>query len=283
MQKIMKFSAIGSIALVFFIGCRKETADKDTTAALDNSIADSYFEDMSSVVSNSAADNGMEGLTGQEGSSTGLSGEARMADDCPVVTFSEPPGVFPVTMTVDFGPGCTGYFGVERSGIIQSTFTGPYKDSGTVITIVPDNYYVNGNKVEGIRTVTNMGHNDAGNIYFDVQVSGGKILLADGDSILWESNRQREWTAGSETMAILDDVYSITGSASGTNRDGIPFTDEITEPLIRELDCKWITSGVLEVSPEGYDTRVIDWGDGACDNVITVTIGGFTTTVHLPL
>ena len=60
------------------------------------------------------------------------------------------------------------------------------------------------------------------------------------------------------------------------------FTTHIAEPLVKEMDCIWIVSGILEVTPEGLTTRELDFGDGACDNDATLTIGEFTTDITLP-
>ena len=67
-------------------------------------------------------------------------------------------GTFPNTMTIDFGTGCTGYYGVDARQDHRHLYR-PYPEAGTVITTTTEDYYVNGNLVEGTRTVTNMGTN----------------------------------------------------------------------------------------------------------------------------
>ncbi len=263
------------ITIIFFTGCRKDDTNLSTMVALDNSIAQAGFNDMQSVVIQEAADNGFAGFA----SSTEV---GKMADDCALITFSEPLGTYPNTMTIDFGTGCIGYLGIERSGKVMATFTGPYKEEGTVITIVPEDYHVNGNLVEGTKTITNIGLNDAGNITFTVIVVDGKITLEDGSAIEWDAEREREWLEGDETLEIGDDVYLITGGSTGVNREDIPFTETITTELRVELDCRYIVSGVREITPEGIETRIVDYGDGDCDNLITVTIGGSTFEIELP-
>ena len=49
----------------------------------------------------------------------------------------------------------------------------------------------------------------------------------------------------------------------------------IAEPLIVSVGCKWI-QGVLEIAPEGLNTRNLDFGDGECDNAASITIGNYT-------
>jgi hypothetical protein len=80
-------------------------------------------------------------------------------------------------------------------------------------------------------------------------------------------------------MAVLDDVYEITGSTTGVNRNGISYVAQIITKLRVELACEWrIVSGVIEVTPEGKSVRKIDFGSGACDRLVTVTVNGKTKT-----
>ncbi len=261
-------------------GCKKESADTDIYASLDNSIADGSFNDLQSVVNQQAAENGFAGLLSET--------YGKVAEVCPTTTFSAPLGEFPNTMTIDFGESCVSYLGLERSGIVIATFTGPYSTAGTIITVTTENYFVNGNKVEGTKTVINEGLNADGNIYFSVSVIDGLITLETGETISWDATRTREWMEGEGTLVMEDDVYAISDgigadfAASGINRNGTAFSTHIAEPLVKEMDCIWMVSGILEVTPEGLTTRELDFGDGSCDNDATLTIGEFTTEITLP-
>jgi hypothetical protein len=162
------------------------------------------------------------------------------------------------------------------------TFTGRYREAGTVINFTFDNYYVNDNQLLGTKSVTNLGPNAAGNLVYKVVIEG-KIIKANGATITWTSTRQREWLAGAATPLLLsDDVYSITGSASGTTAAGKSYTILITKALIRKMSCRWFESGVLDVTPQGKPTRTLDYGNTGCDNNATVTILGVTFPITLP-
>jgi hypothetical protein len=46
------------------------------------------------------------------------------------------------------------------------------------------------------------------------------------------------------------------------------------------MSCQWrIVSGTIEMNPEGKSTRTIDYGNGNCDNEISVTVNGKTRTM----
>ena len=74
---------------------------------------------------------------------------------------------------LDFGTtGCL-YNGRTRKGILYFTTTGRYRDSATVIKAWTENYYVDDYKLEGTKTVTNMGRNADGDIFYKVEVDNG--------------------------------------------------------------------------------------------------------------
>lgn len=274
MRKETAFLAM--LAIAALSGCRRERL-QESFVAIDNGLIVNALDETQSIVNQEAGNHGFAGL------SNGSGEVFRTAADCPEVTFSAPMGTFPNTMTIDFGTGCTGYYGVERSGKIIATFTGPYPEAGTVITTTTEDYYVNGNLVEGTRTVTNMGTNDAGNIWFTVVTEGGHVHLSSGEDIYANINHEREWIEGAGGLPVWDDVYLISGTESGTNRFGIDFTATITDPLRRELDCRWPTSGTRVISTADHPDREIDFGDGECDNIATVTVDGDSFEIELPL
>ncbi|MCX6291118.1 MAG: hypothetical protein NT126_05080, partial [Bacteroidetes bacterium] len=186
-------------------------------------------------------------------------------------------------VTVDFGsaPCLCNYDLRYRKGIINIAYTGHYRDSGTVITVTFNNYYVgrdssNMYKVMGTKTVTNTGHDANGYLAFSINVNGSLINTA-GQTMNWTSQRTREWIAGESTIGNwLDDEYLITGSINGTNFSGASFNITITQALHIALSCHWIESGKLEFTPGGKPTRYVDYGYGSppdsCDNQAKVTI-----------
>lgn len=199
-----------------------------------------------------------------------------------------PDMTFPKTITLDFGEGSIGLDGKVRKGIVTIVASGPYRDAGSVITTTPSNYYVNDYLIQGVKTVTNNGENSAGNINYDIAVVGGSVTSPEGNTSTWESERNREWIAAESTTwltdgldGILDDTYSITGTANGVTANDRVYTFTITDPLIVSLDCHWVKQGVLELEPEGLSARTLDYGDGECDNSATLSINGNTYEITL--
>ena len=273
---------------VIFSSCKKSKLDKETTTSTDNSYAENLFNDVYKVVDETASDEENNKTTNYYS-----------FGNCATVTVAPawPDSTFPKTVTVDFGTtNCLGTDSKNRRGKIIYTMSGRYKTSGTQISVSLENYYVNDYKVEGTKTIINNGKNSDNHTNFTITITNGKITTPDGKEVSWESTRNREWYSGEETgymtpdtvnggilgwNGLTDDVYHITGSATGTNSEGRTYTLTITSYLQVQIGCRWIQKGTIEIQPDGLSKRVIDYGSGDCDNNATVTINGKTYDILL--
>ena len=202
------------------------------------------------------------------------------SDNCPTITVSPDDGSFPRTITIDYGTdGCIGLHGRTRRGLIIVTLTDSLRNPGAVRTVTFDNFFVDDAQLQGVKTLTNEGFNAEGLPVFSRTVEGGSITFPDGEIATWESSHTIVMIEGNDTPQMMDNVLQITGGASGLNRNGVAFTVEITTPLIKSKTCPWIQSGIREITTNG-NTRTIDYGDGNCDRIATVTFpNGFTRDI----
>lgn len=254
--------------------CKKDVTNPsdDTSIASDDVFAESIFDDVSNI-GDEAYEMGSSKLKSGDGDKIFLS-------PCATVTLDTTAS--PKVLTIDFGEeNCLCNDGRYRRGKILISFTGRYKKPGSVITTGFDNYFVNDNQVDGTKVVTNMGKNDDNQPYFSVVVTGVIYLKNDGGTISWNATKTRTWVEGYTTKFIRDDVYLIEGEAEGVRPSGLTWEREIINPLRKELNCKWIVSGTIELRPQDKPVRLLDYGDGSCDNVATVIIDGVTYTITL--
>ncbi len=176
---------------------------------------------------------------------------------------------------IDFGTGITCKDGKVRKGKIYVERIKQIYEVGMTRTITTDNYYVNGNKVEGKRvaTLTSLSL-PTWTITGDVT-----ITLTDGNVVTATTSRTRVWTEGSTTLFdFTDDKFSITGTASKTAANGTNVEAEITTALVYSVGCHQFVSGILKITPSGKEARIIDFGTGACDETVTVTVGTHSKT-----
>lgn len=277
MKKIIFLASaiIFTTAIIFSTGCKKNNEDKDQRAAIDNSTAENAFNDVFKQVDDAAKQ------TSQAGAQKVMQLDSI---GCATVTITPFDTVnWPKTLTIDFGTSyCLCIDGRYRKGKVIANLTGRYRDSATVITVTLDQYYVNNYHIEGTKTITNMGHigltNGTHNEVFNIVVANALITAPDGNQITWNSTRSREWIEGEDTYwpNWQDDVYLITGSAYGVDQNGNNYTVTITSALRVALNCKWIESGTVEITPDGLATRTVDFGTGDCDANASVTINGIT-------
>jgi len=273
-----------AIVATGLLSCRKSQLNKDTSAAEDNALALSLWDDVGKQVEGSS--------TSHEAGGPGTN----KWNNCATMTLDSTSSEYPLTVTLDFGDeGCEGIDGRIRRGKLIYTISGPYTETGTIISVTSNDYYVNDYRIEGIRTVENQGPDSHGHIQFSVSVTDAIITDPDQKTITWESEFTRSWTEGSETGfltkkddgtimgidGLLDDVYEITGTGSGTNRNGLSFNLETEEPLRMEFACRWIAAGKTKLTLDDLEPRILDYGSGACDNEAIVTIGHKKHAVYL--
>jgi hypothetical protein len=264
-----------TLSLVFVASCKKDRDDlNDTTVASDNEQSESFSNDVMNIADNAAK----SGSAGMRTSSPEEVYEAM--SQCATITHDTVSN--PKLLTIDFGSvNCLCADGRNRRGKIIVTYTGRYFETGSVKTMNFDNFYRNDNKLEGTRTITNNGLDGQGRMNWTINALNMKVTKSNGKVHTWNSVRTRTILAGNDTKTWTDDVYEITGNASGVNANGINYTANITKALRRALSCRWIDSGTIEITPEGKATRTVDFGNGNCDDQATVSVRKRTRNITL--
>ena len=246
--------------VIFLASCEKEdieSTDMESAQSVVN--VESVMEDVENEVA-------LKTSSGTSSSSTG----------CPSITYANPAGTYPNTITIDYGTtGCVGANGNIRKGQIVIEVSDNYYTQGATRSVTPVNFSVNDWMIEGNRLVTNLGENSDGNLHWSVEVTNAQVTDPNGGIAIWEASRVRTLVEGFGSEGIEDDVYEITGGSSGIGRRGQSFTATITVPLVKPMSCNWIVSGVREVTVEKNDqsrTRILDFGAGDCDDKAMLTL-----------
>ena len=196
--------------------------------------------------------------------------------ECATITSSG--DEFPKVITIDFGDGCVDDKGKTKSGKIIISESASLVETGAVRTITFDEFSGCKSKLEGTRTITNSGINDNGNIVFLIQ---GEITGAGKKGKTKTFTMEKEWIEGSETCQSDDDEFLVTGvSTMSCKRQAGSKT--VIEPIhIAPGQCEYPLSGKVSIQRKGK-TSEIDFGDGTCDNIATVTKSdGSTEEINL--
>ncbi len=282
-EKTVKLVLVFLMAGVVLSSCNKKNKTYDTSYSKDQAYVENIFNNVSGI-----ADEAYELSSNR--TSLELANSYYLSECVNVILDL---GSNPYLLTIDFGDtNCMCNDGKYRKGKILVSFTGMYREPGTVITLSLDNYFVNNDEVTGTKVVTNVGLNGQDHMQYDVNVNGKVHKANNGGTINWISDRIHEWIEGRASYEISDDVYLISGTASGesisnVSEDGATSIMNsweiiVTKPLRVALNCKWINSGTLSLNANGWDEAIIEYGSGDCDNEIFVIYNGKTYTVKLP-
>lgn len=298
-----------------FTSCRKKETtkpqepDTDQTAAKDNNLSESINNDVvamgSQAVENQTSLSTFKTINGTEGNTEVLS----LATSATVTPVGK-------VITVDFGPlpGITCADGRIRSGkLIYDYSASPigadrYRKPGftmIVMTTTVSPYLVDGNQVNIIsKKVTNTSPLSIAtetaysgtNLTWSITANVSIVKANSGGTISWTCNRTKELTNSNDPLCYKGQFYpidwtkakiKINGVATGTSKDGESFSATASN-LLRDHTCTGTTgrrhfvSGQLAYTPGSKPTRTIDYGNGVCDDLATLTVNGNTYNITLP-
>jgi len=165
--------------------------------------------------------------------------------------------------TIDFGEGYELRNGNVLSGIIYMSYEEDMEVAMKTISVSLENFTFNSVAVEGSKSIVRVRSNDNGNPQGTATASLN-ATWPDGETATFSGTRTREWIEGYGTGFWGDNVYLITGNGTFTGKAGNTYSKEVISPLRREMACRFIVSGVLQISRNDA-TSSLDFGDGNCD------------------
>ncbi len=263
-----------SVSVIVTFSCKKKEIDSEVQSIIDHSLCEQEFMKIQLTVNSratKAAGIGTATSTGGTCPKDSIAGDTTGFSSGNYSNLNSLP-----SLLLDWGAGCVDQADqITRAGKIKTDFSKPITQNGSVITITPMNYTVNGLTYSGVIKTTKNSLTS-----FTTEVSKGKCSNGAW-TIDWSSTRTITWISGYGDADETNDVIQITGNSSGINREGRAFTVNITSPIIKAANCKWITKGVLEITPEGFKTRTVDFGNGACDSEATFSVNGNTYAFNM--
>ncbi len=191
------------------------------------------------------------------------------------------------TVIIDFGEGCVGPYGRERSGKIIITYSGAFNDRMANRVITFEDYFVNNRQITGTIELRDLNRNEEGFITATRRLIDYTIHFPNGDTYTSNGSITREWIEGEGDGNPRTNVIRITGFYEGISSRGRAHTIDIVEPVIASFPCR-ARGGFLRVAglkeirwtaEERERIRTVYYGDGSCDNEIVVTVNGRTFTI----
>lgn len=280
--KKLFISAFTAIAL--FASCTSnDTPANSTTATSTDQVAidskiDASIDDVSNIVEDQFS-------IKQNMTSKSTETIKSILPACAVVTWTATNTTF--TATIDFGnEGCALENGNVIKGKISLSFSNNFTTPEQTITYSFDGFYHNGKKLQGTKTITrSLKSTDllaAVHPVFTCTVDL-TVTFEDGTVYTRTGNRVREMIEGYDTKGNWEDnVFLVTGSGTTTFPNGDKCTSTIKTPLRFVMACKrpFPVSGTVFKVKNNIEI-LVDFGNGECDNLVTVTTAGVTTTIEL--
>jgi hypothetical protein len=263
MKKSFFLIATLLMGIALFQSCKKDEAtDVDVLTSEDIATNEDFSEEIDFAVDIAIEERGSGGA-------------------CPVVTLAQPWGTWPNTITIDYGTdGCLGPNGEHfLKGVIVIEQSDAMFTAGAVRSKTFNNFFVDDVQVSGSKSWTNNGKDSDGNWSYTKTATNMVLSYPDGTSTSWNHTHTSTLIQGGDTpLTHWDNVWSTTGSSSGTNRNGVNYSATITEPLVKKALCRWISEGVVEFTRDGK-TATLDFGNGTCDRFGTLTLPNGNTHV----
>ena len=177
--------------------------------------------------------------------------------------------------TIDFGDGCELRNGNVLSGVIYMAYLKDMEAATKILSLSLENFTFNSVAVEGSANIVRMRENENGNPE-SVAEANFDAEWPEGETIEYTANRTREWIEGYGSGFWGDNVFLISGMATYKGKLGNMFAKTIVEPLRREMACRFIVSGIVEISRNDAMAS-LDFGDGSCDATGILTYPDGTT------
>jgi len=177
--------------------------------------------------------------------------------------------------TIDFGDGCELRNGNVLSGIIILTYSKDMEAATKTLSLSLENFTFNKVAVVGNANIVRTRANENGNPQ-SVAEANFDAVWPEGETVEYDANRTREWIEGYGSGFWGDNVFLISGMATYKGKLGNVFSKNTVEPLRREMACRFIVSGVVEISRNDLKAS-LDFGDGSCDATGILTYPDGTT------
>lgn len=285
---LTKLTAIVAIAFTGIgISCQETETPlaQEASYVVEESVTDVYFDDADNMAG--SAMQSKEETAGGRLSSVPFNNDDRFT--CAVVTLTLTPNSTPEVpvgdIVIDFGDGCTDPRGNVRTGKVKLHFVGRRFMPESTIIMTFEEYTINGIALDGTRTLTNITGSTEEAPKFRIELANGVATWPDGTDATREHCFEREWIRAENP---LNDEWHVTQctdaavAASGTNRRGVAYEMEILETLVYKRGCPIAVEGVKQFT--NVDTgavMTIDYGDGTCDKVVTITVNGNSREVEV--
>jgi hypothetical protein len=182
------------------------------------------------------------------------------------------------TRTIDFGTtGCTMPNGNVLKGIIVISKTVSDIPGSRTFAVSFNQFYFNAKLIQGTKTIVRTVTTVAPIIPTSNMTVNITVTFPNGNTYVRTGNRISQMVEGFGTPIWSDNVFNVVGNWTTTTANWTQ-SSSIVLPLVFKMNCQYrLVQGQINIV-KNNNTATIDYGDGTCDNLATLTINGTTTT-----
>ncbi|QBN18794.1 hypothetical protein [Flavobacterium nackdongense] len=286
-MKTKIFAFITMLSIAFFIGCNNEPVNEAapvSTITVDETLVntdiDASVDDVAIIAEDQFDTQKSLGFKTSEPFKSILPACATVTSVLTNDTY---------TRTIDFGTqGCALPNGNVVKGKIIISFSKNFATPIRTISYKLEGFYHNGNLIEGSKTLTHeLKTSDILNTIHPVTTHSIdiKITFPDGKIYTRTGTRVREMVEGFTSITNWEDnVFKAWGYDITTFPNGSKYTRTVqkTSPLLVKMSCRmpFPVSGVVEILKNDLKAT-LDYGNGECDDLATMTVKDVVKEIHL--
>jgi hypothetical protein len=174
---------------------------------------------------------------------------------------------------------CLDSDGKTYTGKAHLTFTNTIHEEGSTAVIKLEQYKrSNHTSTCDSILVTYVGAS-SNHFTYNVKVIGGQCT-SEAFTIKYVCDKTMSFYASAANM-LGTPFSSNYGKSQGMSRTGLKFNAEVKVDIVKLNNCTYFSQGKVEHTPEGFKTKLIDFGDGTCDDLANFTIKENTVAFKL--
>ena len=271
MNKLLVFVFL---PILFFVSCAKEdyyfTGEIEEDTAKEVNSAESFFKMIYQISRQET-----EYAEKEKEFNLYKTGIISIIDSCAHIEYhADTIGQYISSLTITYPDTACYSSGKVKKGKLKVFITGKLNSIGTIMTIIPENFYVNSKKVEGTIKATNLTFTSDSILLVENEIQNGKIWMTTSKFFTWDSE-------GVIELDFLNDVLFCTNESNAINQNGLGYTVSTIDRLKSDFSCDYFQSGELQITANWGFTQKINYGNGACDDKADLWEGGKSIEILL--
>lgn len=283
---------ISWLVFIVMVSCQKENVNNPTSTQAQMEVTAKDNSQMIAVAQDAMDATGValgaKGISNGRYSANQQSGDQDMSMSCqPSIsgTFSIDKShtdtlIYSGSLTIDYGTGtfCKDSTEIRKGKLIDAfklVVALKHRDKYNLMeSITFQEFQKDSVQVDGV--FTSQSTSDTLSV---LTAQNAKITYKDGTSVSWNGSLTNRYILNGNFHERSNESRQVTGSISGTNRQGTSFSTTITKAILYQYSCSRNipVTGTIDLTV-GTMSSTIDFGTGTCDKEYTITTNGTTTT-----